>query len=66
VIQCFLLDQAGWFPLNIPNNGQVADLPEDVTVESMCIADGKGVRGRDEVHLPPTMAEFLRRVSASQ
>jgi alpha-galactosidase len=66
VIQCFLLDQPGWFPLNIPNRGQVADLPDDVTVESMCIADGKGVRGRDEVHLPPAMAEFLRRVSASQ
>ena len=53
VIQCFELDQAGWFPLNIPNHGQVADLPDDVTVESMCVADGKGVRGRDEVHLPP-------------
>jgi alpha-galactosidase len=66
VIQCFELDQTGWFPLNIPNDGQVADLPDGVTVESMCIADGKGVRGRDEVHLPPAMAECLRRVSASQ
>ncbi len=42
VIQCLTLDQAGWFPLNIPNHGQVADLPDDVTVESICIADGKG------------------------
>jgi alpha-galactosidase len=66
VIQCFELDQTGWFPLNIPNDGQVADLPDDVTVESMCVADGKGVRGRDEVRLPPAMAECLRRVSASQ
>src|SRR6476661_9756018 len=51
VIQCFMLDQAGWFPLNIPNNGQVPDLPDEVTVESICIADGKGVRGRHELHL---------------
>jgi alpha-galactosidase len=66
VIQCRLTDTTGWFPLNLPNAGQVADLPHEVTVESMCIADGSGVRGRDEVHLPPAMAECLRRVSASQ
>jgi alpha-galactosidase len=66
VIQCFELDQTGWFPLNIPNRGQVADLPDDVTVESICVADGNGLRGRDEVRLPPAMAECLHRVSASQ
>jgi alpha-galactosidase len=66
VIQCLELDQPGWFPLNIPNEGQVADLPEGVTVESICVADGKGVHGRDEVHLPPTVAECVHRVSASQ
>ena len=66
VITCRMLDQPGWFPLNIPNNGQVADLPSDVTVESMCVADGSGVRGRDEVSLPGAMREQLRRVSASQ
>jgi alpha-galactosidase/6-phospho-beta-glucosidase family protein len=32
----------------------------------MCIADGSGVRGRDEVSLPGAMREQLRRVSASQ
>jgi len=66
VIQCFELDETGWFPLNIPNHGQVADLPDDVTVESICVADGKGLRGRDEVRLPAVMAECLHRVSASQ
>ena len=30
VIQCFELDEPGWFPLNIPNHGQVADLPDEV------------------------------------
>jgi alpha-galactosidase len=66
VITCLMLDQPGWFPLNIPNEGQVADLPDGVTVESMCVADGKGVHGRDEVHLPVTMAECVHRVSAAQ
>jgi alpha-galactosidase len=66
VIQCMLLDQPGRFPLNIPNEGQVADLPLGAMVESMCIVDGGGVRGSDAVALPAGMAEALRRVSASQ
>jgi alpha-galactosidase/6-phospho-beta-glucosidase family protein len=66
VIQCILRDQPGWFPLNIPNAGQVADLPDDVVVESMCVVDGSGVRGRDVVSLPPPAADALRRVSAAQ
>jgi alpha-galactosidase/6-phospho-beta-glucosidase family protein len=66
VIQCLLLDQLGRFPLNVPNEGQVVDLPLGATVESMCVVNGGGVRGRDVVTLPPGMAECLRRVSASQ
>jgi alpha-galactosidase len=66
ILRCFLEDQVGWFPLNIPNHGQVADLADGVVVESICVADGDGVRGRDTVHLPEPMAEALRRVCASQ
>jgi alpha-galactosidase/6-phospho-beta-glucosidase family protein len=66
VIECLLLDRPGQFPLNIPNEGQVADVPLGATVESICIVDGGGVRGRDAVSLPAPMAECLRRVSASQ
>ena len=47
VIQCLLLDRPGRFPLNIPNDGQVADLPLGAMVESMCIVDGGGVRGSE-------------------
>src|SRR6185312_118305 len=65
VIQCLLLDQPGRFPLNIANEGQVADLPLGAMVESMCIVDGGGVRGSEAVSLPAGMAEALRRVSAS-
>ena len=66
VIQCLVLDQPGRFPLNIPNEGQVADLPLGAVVESMCIVDGGGVRGSEASSLPAGMAEVLRRVSASQ
>ena len=52
VIQCLLLDQAGRFPLNVPNDGQVADLPLGATVESMCMVNGSGVGARDVVALP--------------
>jgi alpha-galactosidase/6-phospho-beta-glucosidase family protein len=66
VMQCMLLDRPGRFPLNIPNDGQVADLPLGAMVESMCIVDAGGVRGDEGVSLPAGMAEVLRRVSASQ
>jgi alpha-galactosidase len=66
VIMCLRENLPGWFPLNLPNHGQVADLPDDVVVESMCVADGAGIRGRDVVSLPAPMAETLHRVSAAQ
>lgn len=66
VIACLLLDQPGRFPLNVPNEGQVADLPLGAVVESMCIVDGGGVRGSEAVSLPTGVAEALRRVSAAQ
>jgi alpha-galactosidase len=66
VIMCMLENLPGWFPLNIPNHGQVADLPADRVVESMCVVDGTGVRGRDVVHVPTVLAETLHRVSRAQ
>lgn len=54
------------YPLNIPNTGQCLDLPLDVVVESICTVDDEGVRGRDQLSLPPVLAEFLRRVATSQ
>ena len=66
VIMCHELDQPGWFPLNIPNRGQVADLPADVVVEGMSVVDGAGVRGRDVAHVPTVLADTLRRVSTAQ
>ena len=66
MIDAFLRDRPHAFPLNLPNTGQTPDLPPDVVVEAMCVADGTGLRPRDQVRLPPVLAEWLRRISAAQ
>jgi len=66
VIQGLMFDRVGRFPLNVPNAGQVVDLPLGATVESMCVVDADGAHGRDEVSLPPPLAESVRRVGSSQ
>jgi alpha-galactosidase len=66
MIDAFLRDRPQAFPLNLPNAGQVPDLPPDVVVEAMCVADGKGLHPRDEPRLPPVLGEWVRRISASQ
>jgi alpha-galactosidase/6-phospho-beta-glucosidase family protein len=53
-------------PLNIPNHGSVADLPESVVVEAMCVANERGVQGRHRASLPPFLAEHMKRIAASQ
>ena len=66
LIDSLITGRARALPLNLPNAGQCPDLPPDVVVEAMCIADGDGVRGRDRASAPPFLAEHLRRVSAAQ
>jgi alpha-galactosidase/6-phospho-beta-glucosidase family protein len=53
-------------PVNIPNVGQAPDLPDDVVVESICVIDGNGIRGRDVSRLPAPYAEIVRRHTATQ
>lgn len=66
MLDSFLRDKPRSFPMNLPNTGQCPDLPPDVVVESMCTADGDGLRGRDEARAPGALAEWLRRIVASQ
>jgi alpha-galactosidase len=66
LIDSFITGKTRHLPLNIPNTGQCADLPNDVVVESICVADGHGVRGDAPVHAPFALGEWLRRISASQ
>lgn len=53
-------------PLNLPNKGQAPYLPDDVVVETMCVADGDGIRGRDAIVPPAPCAEWTRRHVAVQ
>ncbi|MEY2432935.1 MAG: galacturan 1,4-alpha-galacturonidase [Acidimicrobiaceae bacterium] len=53
-------------PLNLPNAGQAPYLPDDVVVETMCVVDRDGIRGRDAVVPPPPCAEWTRRHVAVQ
>jgi alpha-galactosidase/6-phospho-beta-glucosidase family protein len=53
-------------PGNIPNTGQVENLPPDVVVECMVVAGADGVRARDQAAVPSLLGEHLRRVVSSQ
>ncbi|MCU1462461.1 MAG: glycoside hydrolase family 4 [Acidimicrobiales bacterium] len=66
LIDSFITGTPRLFPLNIPNTGQVPDLPLGRVVESMCWADGDGARGGEPAAAPPLLASYLRRVSESQ
>jgi alpha-galactosidase len=66
LIDSFIRNKQRAFPLNLPNAGQVPDLPGEVVVEAMCLADANGLRGRDTPAASPALGEWLRRVSSSQ
>jgi alpha-galactosidase len=53
-------------PLNLPNRGQAPYLPDDVVVETMCVVDADGIRGRDALVPPGPCAEWTRRHVAVQ
>jgi alpha-galactosidase len=61
VIDSLVADVPRELPVNIPNAGQVPDVPADAVVESICVVDGDGIRGRDVAPLPPPYAELVRR-----
>jgi alpha-galactosidase len=66
VIDSLVTGERRELPVNIPNVGQCPDLPLDAVVESMCVIDRDGVRGRDHASLPAPVAELLRRHVATQ
>ncbi len=61
VIDSLLTGAPRMLPVNIPNAGQVPDVPPDVVVESIGVVDSDGVRGRDVAPLPVPYAELVRR-----
>jgi alpha-galactosidase len=66
VIDSLLTGTHRELPVNLPNAGQCPDLPADVVVESMCVVDGDGMRGRDAAHAPAAITEWIRRQVAVQ
>jgi alpha-galactosidase len=53
-------------PMNLPNTGQVANLPSGVVVECIGTSGADGLAPRDRVEVPSVLGELLRRVVASQ
>ena len=66
VIDSLLTGEARQLPVNIPNAGQVPDAPSGAVVESICVIDADGIRGRDVAPLPSPYAELVRRHVAVQ
>jgi alpha-galactosidase len=66
VIDSLLTGTHRELPVNIPNAGQCPDLPSEVVVESICVVDGDGIRGRDAAHAPAAITEWVRRTVATQ
>ena len=66
VIDSLLTGTHRELPVNLPNAGQCPDLPPDVVVESICVVDGDGMRGRDQARAPAGISEWVRRQVAVQ
>ena len=66
MIQAMLSGEPLEAPVNIPNRGQGVGLPPDAVLESICVIDGDGIRGRDRSQLPPPYEEIVRRHVATQ
>ena len=66
MIQAMLSGEPFEAPVNIPNVGQAPQLPADVVLESICVIDADGIRGRDVSLLPAPYDEIVRRHTATQ
>ncbi len=53
-------------PINLPNQGQVENLPNDVIVEAIGQAQDGQLVPRDTVLVPTVLGEHLRRVAAAE
>jgi alpha-galactosidase/6-phospho-beta-glucosidase family protein len=66
LINAVVTGKPRWLPMNLPNSGQVTNLPEGTITECIGIADANGVHPRDHVTVPSVLGEYLRRINASQ
>jgi alpha-galactosidase len=66
LIDAMVTDTARQLPVNLPNEGNVTNVPDQSVVEIMGIVDASGVRGRDQATVPGVMGEFVRRINTVQ
>jgi len=66
LINAVVTGKPRWLPMNLPNTGQVSNLPEGAITECIGIADNTGVHPRDQVTVPSVLGEYLRRINVSQ
>ncbi|GIU90308.1 MAG: hypothetical protein KatS3mg010_1407 [Acidimicrobiia bacterium] len=66
VIEAVVTGRARRLPVNVPNAGNVGNVPDGAVVEVMATVDSAGVRATDRAVVPGVMGEWLRRVHASQ
>jgi alpha-galactosidase len=52
--------------MNLPNRGQVQNLPDDVVVECIGVTGASGVKPRDRASVGSVLGEYLRQISTSQ
>jgi alpha-galactosidase len=64
LIDSIIRDKRRTFPLNLPNAGQAVGIPNGVVVETMCVADGDGVRGGAPAAVPGLLGEYVRRMTS--
>jgi len=64
LIDSIIRDKRRTFPFNLPNRGQAVGIPDDLVVETMCVADGNGVRGGEPAAAPGVLGEYVRRMTA--
>jgi alpha-galactosidase/6-phospho-beta-glucosidase family protein len=53
-------------PVNLPNTGQVTNLPDGVMVECIGTSDADGVRARDVTTIPGVLGSRVAQIVASQ
>ncbi len=53
-------------PMNLPNRGQVANLPDDIVVECIGTTSALGVGPRDKATVGSVLGEYLREITVSQ
>jgi alpha-galactosidase/6-phospho-beta-glucosidase family protein len=66
LLDAMVTGHARSLPVNLPNDGNVGDVPDQSVVELIGVADERGVRGRDQTTVPGVMGEFLRRINVVQ